>query len=249
MVKRSLDYIEQIIEIAKKLQEDFKDLYDTGRIDRILEILKIIRKFDRKQLSAIDHETGSRTLMKLCEQIHDLTEEALTDMEEKWNFDKAEEVINRIIELETHLAGLRRIAPSREAQKILSYSPNRALAKRILFRGVSEADYVKILNGHDLTAVLPNARINLVQHILDPTNNPNTQYISLTSNVNIARGFGRPIPVEAKKLKGHLLSPKDLDGRTGGDTRVKKLRKKNFEFILEPDRTSEAKIPAESVVL
>jgi len=245
------DYISQIIRIAKRVKKDFKDI-DKGRINNIIRLLERIKRFDLKQFSLIKKETGSRKLMKECEEVYNLTKEALKDINELYKFGKAEQVVDKIIRLETYISkdfeNQIRFLPSKALKKILSFSPRQAVSKGYLFRGLTVSEYDKFLNNQDIFAKDPNADISLLDHVL---NNPNeTQFISLTADVGRARHFGgkKVVAVKMTELKGNLLYPKDIERDTGGDTQVKKLLKKNSEFVLSPSKTSFACIPNEAIV-
>lgn len=246
------DYIKQIISIAKRVKKDFKEVYETGKTKHIVKLLKLIRKFDISQFYLIKKQTRSRKLMNECKEIYRLTEEALKDIEEKYALEKAEQVIDKIISLENYLAqdleSEIKFIPSKELNKILRYSPKEAVSKGYLFRGLSDSDFAKIMREQGIFAKNPNANVSLTQHILQQTGKENTQFISLTSDANRAKKFGRVIAVRMKRLRGQLLWPKDIEGLTKGETRVKRLRKKNVEFVLAPTRRSFACLPADAVV-
>ncbi len=250
--KTAKDYIEQIIRIAKVVNEDFPTVYETARIKNIRKLFLIIQRFNIKQFTAIKDETGSAKLMKAAEAISLAANEALKDIDNKYDFTKAESLVQRILELEAYIANNfeaeLRFAPSKELGKILRYSPQDAIAKGYLFRGLSDGDYQKVLKGVGIAAKKPDGRVSVLDHILNPANDPNTQYISLTADVDTARHFGRPVAVNTSKLKGHLMPPDEIRRATGQDTRVERLRKKNVEFLLAPTRTVAAEIPADAVV-
>ena len=250
--KTAKNYIEQIIRLAKAVKDDFPDVYETGKIKNIRSLLLIIKRFNIKQFSAIKEETGSANLMKAAEAIARAADEALLDIDNKYNFTKAETLVQNIIELEAYIANNfeteLRFAPSKELGKILRYSPQDAIAKGYLFRGLSDADYQKVLKGVGITAKKPDGVVSVLDHILNPSNDPNTQFISLTADVDTARHFGRPVAVNVAKVKGHLMPPDEIRRATGRDTRVEKLRRKNTEFLLAPTKTSVAEIPADAVV-
>ncbi len=250
--KSAKDYIEQIIRVARAVKDDFPTVYETGKIRNIRRLLLIIERFNVKQFKAIKEETGSTNLMKAAEGIALAANQALKDIDDQYNFTKAEMLVQKIIELEAYVANNfeaeLRFAPSKELGKILRYSPQDALAKGYLFRGLSDSDYQRVLHGTGITARKPNGTISVANHILDPTNNPDTQYISLTADVDVARHFGRPIAVTVAKLRGNLMSPDQIRRATAHDTRVERLRRKNTEFLLAPTRTTVAQIPANAVV-
>ena len=250
--KTAQTYIEQIIRVAKVVKDDFPDVYETGKIKNIRKLLLIIQRFNVKQFAAIKEETGSANLMKAAETISLAADEALKDIDNQYDFTKAEALVQKILELEAYIANNfeaeLRFAPSKELGKILKYSPQDAIAKGYLFRGLSDADYQKVLRGVGITAKKPRGAVSVANHILNPANDPNTQFISLTADVDVARHFGRPIAINIAMVKGHLMTPDEIRRETARDTRVERLRKKNTEFLLAPSRVSIALIPVDAVI-
>jgi len=252
-------YIKQIIKIALRVKHDFKDVYETGKTKNIVKLLELIKRFDIKQFYLIKEKTRSKRLMDECRVIYSLTDEAIRDVKETWTFDKAEQVVDKIISLEGYLKqDLNRqykFIPSKNFKRVLSFSPKQAEAKGILFRGLAQNDWERILRGQDIHAKVPQSHVPIINHILDPTNNPNTQFISLSSDPKTARRFvtGGIIAVERKKLKGHIVDKKEFElltrGSKGTDvSKAKVFLRKNSEFILSPTKKSFAIIPAESVI-
>ena len=246
-------YVEKIIKLAREIKLDLPAVYETGKSKNILNLLQAIKRFDVEEFQLIKKETGSKKLMDECLLIYKLADEAIKDVQEKYAFEKAEEVIDKIVGLEAFLIKEYeteiRFVPSKNLGKILGFSPREAIENGYLYRGVLQDDYRKIRRGLSIIARAPGGKVSLAEHILDQTNNPNTQYISLTADVYVARRFGKVIAVDVRKLKGHLFQPSDIERMTMQDTRVKKLRRKNTEFILGPSRVSPAIIPADAVVI
>ena len=255
--KRPEDYIKQTIWLAKRLKSEFREakgqiFVKKGAETKLLKFLNILKSFDAREFGIIKKETGSSMLLSECMQIYQSIEVAIDDVHEK-EYAKAAQLVGRIVALEELLLhGFKskvKFAPSSRISQILNYSPKEAASKGFLFRGVSELDYEKVAAGHDIIAVRPDAKIPLLKHVLDPTNNPDTQFISLTADSNIARHFGngRLIVLDMKKLDGNLLSPDDISNITN-DTQIMRLVRKNSEYILAPTKSGVARIPAQAVV-
>ncbi len=102
--KTAKDYIEQIIRLAKEVKLDLPTVYETGKIKNIRNVLIIIQRFNVKQFNLIREETRSTNLMRAAEAISEATQEALKDIDEKYSFEKAEQIIDKIIELEAYIA-------------------------------------------------------------------------------------------------------------------------------------------------
>jgi len=253
--KTAKDYIKQFVRLAKYMKKELSNVYDTANFARTHKILRKLRLLDKEQFYKIKEETHSKKLMDECEQIHSLVGEAISDIENKYKFDKAKEVVDRILSLEHFVSDeygeeLKEI-PSKELKKVLAYSPREAISHGVLYRGMNQHDYNTILKGDVVTAVNPQGHITLTQHILDDTNNPNTQFISLTADPKVARHFSstkKIIALRINKLNGALLREKDIKLKTGNNFDVLRLVRKNSEFILAPSRLSVAKIGPEAVI-
>lgn len=92
-----MDYIVQIIELAKKSKRHISE----GKIEVAKRLVKLILKFDRKEFKKIEEETSSKYLMDECRLIYSMAREALSDLE-KNKLAKVDEVLERIITLESH---------------------------------------------------------------------------------------------------------------------------------------------------
>ncbi len=95
--KTSMDYIVQIIELAKKSKRHICE----GKIEAAKRLIKLILKFDRKEFKKIEEETGSKYLMDECKVIYSMAREALSDLE-KNNLAEVDKVLEKIITLESH---------------------------------------------------------------------------------------------------------------------------------------------------
>lgn len=96
----SLDYILQVIRIAKMTKSEIEAAEKTGNTERIKKLLRIIKKFEISEFHRIEEETGSRTLMTQCEQIYRLINETTKDLDNHVDFEQAKQIIDRIISLE-----------------------------------------------------------------------------------------------------------------------------------------------------
>ena len=98
--KTPLDHISQIIRLAKKAKSEIEIAERTGKADKTRALLKIVRKFDIKELHKIEEETGSKVLVQKCIHIHDLINETIKDLDDFTDFEKAKQIIGEIIMLE-----------------------------------------------------------------------------------------------------------------------------------------------------
>lgn len=250
--KTAEEYILQAIRIAKLVKKELESVERTGETKNILNFFKVLQQVDIAQLQQIEHEIKSKKLLRECAEILGMVNAAIEDIENNYCFEIARQTIDKIIALESYLyADFEkeiRFIPSKELNKILNYSPKDAITHGYLFRGISAEDFDKILRGQDLHARVPDGKVSLLKHVLDPTNNQETQFISLTADSSVARGFGRVIAIRMNELKGQLMPPKEVITATGKDTRAARLIKKNTEFILAPSKDALACIPASAIV-
>ncbi len=245
------DTVQRIIDIASATQQRL--MKDPQNTRAILPLLKIIQKLDLEQFNLIKKEPGSERLMKEARDIYALSTQAIEDIEEYQSFEKS---INRIVAAEKllpeHLAEETPFLPSKLRKKVLRYSAKEAIRNRVLFRGLSEGDYDRIMHANQplfarIPSAPPNTRELVIKHIIDPTNN-DTPFISLTPDVKRAATFGKIIAVDMRKLKGEILAPENVRQLTAGDTRVLKFVKKNEEYLLAPAKNKLACIPPDAVI-
>ncbi len=241
------DYLDQILRTAQKAKAEC----EKGKVKNAIQLLKLIRQLDTKRFGLLKDATGSQKLVKESKEVYRLVDETL---QKEPDVNVISEVLDRIIYLENYFMDIMKeipFIPSEKLMRILELSPREAIHRGYLYRGLSDDEYKRIMRGGDLFAKDPNGNVTLIKHVFDPSNNPDTQFISLTADVNTARRFAEHnhiIVVDASKLKGALLSPKEIEQMTGRDTRVRRLVEKNFEFILAPTRKEKARIDVEALV-
>lgn len=98
--KTSLDYILQIIQLVKKAKSEIEIAERTGKADKTRVLLKIVKRFDIRELHKIEEETGSKILIQKCIHIHNLINETIKDLDDFTDFEKAKQIIGEIIMLE-----------------------------------------------------------------------------------------------------------------------------------------------------
>ena len=241
-----IDDIKLIITLARQIQND------TSEAPRLL---KIIKDLDLRQEYSLNQRKASVGLRRHCREIYLLSEKALQE-QKLGRAELLRTLLNKIINLENlildQMPSETFFVPSKILEKVLNYSPKEAVSRGFLFRGLSSEDYAKIMVGQDLFARNPKGKVDLIDHILDPTNNPDTPFISLTSDLASAQRFGHIVAVDIKKLRGHLYRPEEIEAILRRNSRIwsraKKLQKKNSEFLLGPTRYDVASIPVGAVV-
>ncbi len=250
--KTAEDYLLQAIRIAKLIKKDLESVDETGKTRNILNFFKALQQINIEQLRQAKLEIKSKKLIKECGEVLGMVTASIESIENRYSFEIARQTIDRIIALESYIyqdfEKEIKFIPSKELNKIINYSPKEAVSKGYIFRGVSDEDFDKIMRGQDIYARVPDGKVPLLRHVLDPTNNQETQFISLTADSSVARNFGRIIAIKINGLKGNLIPPKEVIARTHNETKAARLVKKNTEFILEPTRLNLACIPASAVV-
>lgn len=234
-------------------------------IDKFKRYLLLIRHIDLRELIEIKKKEYPPELAQNCQEILKKANILLRRIENKEAlFQEPRDFLKFVISLEQlvlkeseeieEIESGAQIKPSlSRLMKILKSNPNEAREKGFLFRGVSEEDYQKIKKGEILFAADPFGQATIVEHILDPTNNPHTPFISLTENPRIAERFGKIIVISKKGLQGHLFTPEEIDSILRHSSplwsRAKRLQRKNYEFILGPAKGIPAAIPRKAVIL
>ncbi|MBS3166235.1 hypothetical protein J4444_03880 [Candidatus Woesearchaeota archaeon] len=251
-----IDNLQQIITLAKSLREKIV----TGYVDteEVLAILELIKRVDLEQEYAAGKRDMPASIIRKTKIIFLLADRAYQEIISKHYVpDNVITILDKIVELEHEIQKdvvIIPIVPTSEIKRILSYSAREAYSRGFLFRGVSAEDYARVMLSESIFAADPNGHVNLLKHILDSTNNPRTQFISLTSDVSKAEHFGRVIIIRKDQLLGHLYTPVEIEAILRKETRgtewskAKKLQLKNTEFILGPSRSEVARIPASAVI-
>ncbi len=253
-----LDDVKKIIFLARKAET----LDYPREIDKFRKFLLLIRQLDIRQMYDIRKEEYPPELAITCQKILKMANVILRRIESREvQFQELQDFLQAVISLEQLVLKEGReieerayIKPSLGGlAKILKYDPAEARKKGILYRGVSEEDFQKVMSGETLYAADPFGETTLVEHILDPTNNSQTPFISLTENFQIAERFGKVIALSRKGLQGHLFTPTEIDGILRRSStlwlKAKRLQRKNYEFILGPAKDMPAAIPREAVLL
>ncbi len=244
-----LEQLEQIISYARAICE----LIKTQKGIQIKEIIPLLEKIiavDLEQLAKTSNfsEKGKKIVLTLHAIISDLSKKIW-----KAKISEIEDSLNRIIFLEERIAQeIPFVIPSSILKKVLNYTPAKAREKGFLFRGLSETDYQKVVQGESIFSALPNGEVSIEDHILDPTNNPKTQFISLTADASTAKKFGKVIAINVKRIRGRIIPPEEIESilrRTSSRwNQAKKLQKKNTEFLLGPTKRELAEIPASAIL-
>jgi|GEM_PF-6618074 len=99
MPRSPLYYLFRVINLAKKIQPEIQKAKKTGKAPNTRRLLKRIETFELREILLLKQLTGSEKLAEEAGIIYNLTKEALKDIKEK-KFDKAEEIVKRIIQLE-----------------------------------------------------------------------------------------------------------------------------------------------------
>lgn len=99
MPRSPLYYLFRVINLAKKVQPEIQKARKTGKAPNTVRLLKRIETFELREILLLKKLTGSEKLAEEAGIIYNLTKEALKDIQEK-KFDKAEEIVKRIIQLE-----------------------------------------------------------------------------------------------------------------------------------------------------
>lgn len=253
-----LDDVNRIIILARTAEK-----LDYHRdIDKFKRYLLLIRQIDLWELVEIKKKEYPPELAPNCQKILKKANILLRRIESKEvQFEELQDFLKFVISLE-QLAlkkseEIESGAPVKlslnQLMKLLKSNPNVAREKGFLFRGVSEEDHQKIKKGEILFAADPFGQATIVEHILDPTNNPHTPFISLTENPRTAERFGKIIAISKKELQGHLFTPEEIDSILRHSSplwsRAKRLQQKNYEFILGPAKGIPAAIPHKAVIL
>lgn len=94
--KTSIDYINSIINIAKKLKKRIEKADFKGSV----KLLKMISKLEKSELKSIEKETGSKELMEKCIELIKISKEAISDFENGWDYQKVSKVVEELTGLE-----------------------------------------------------------------------------------------------------------------------------------------------------
>lgn len=251
-----IDDLRLIIRLARKLQLKLQsgEYGDDGHKVEILRLLEIIQNLDLKQQYSIQRKELPPQLVGKCKLVYALASRAIREIQGKNYIPEnlvamVEHIINLEQEISTDL-----ILPTKVIRKILNYSPAEAISHGILFRGISDQDYQKVLIGEPLFAPHPPGTLTITEHILDPAKAPSSQYISLTTDVKTAEHFGKVIIIQREFIRGHLFTPAEIEAdlkRRAGNfkwTAPLRLQRKNSEFLLGPSRMEVARILPEAVI-
>ena len=249
-----IDELRLIIRIARGLQFKLQKRELDEETDEIIRLLELIRNLDLKQQYSLDRKELSPDLIKRCKLIYALGTRALHEVQEK-NYIPANIVgiLERIISLEEEISTTL-ILPTKNLRQLLRYSPTEAIAHGVIFRGVSQTDYEKVMKGEYLFAPNPHGPITITEHILDPIKARDSPFISLTTDIKTAERFGKVLVIDINLLRGHLFTPAEIEAdlkRRAGKikwTNPLRLQRKNSEFLLGPSGTVVASISPESII-
>ena len=96
-MSRAINIISQIIFLAKKAKKQIKKRkYSSAK-----RLIRIILKFEKRELAYVRKESGSDKLYEGCLSILSDTEEAFEDLE-RFDVEKAESILDKVIDLERH---------------------------------------------------------------------------------------------------------------------------------------------------
>ncbi|MBI5066550.1 hypothetical protein HZA97_10060 [Candidatus Woesearchaeota archaeon] len=248
------DYVEQIIALAKQAKTEIEKAENGEKysLEVIDGLLVTIEQFSDEEIEQARKDVSTVSLLEKCKSVKELAKQAKKDIDADYNFEKAKQLTDQILILESQIleAPQIRYIPSKQLGKILKYSPKEALDKGILFRGVNQLIYKKLMNGEPLTARNPDAEPtseSLLKHIMGHGSS-NSPFISLTTDVIAAKSFGQVIVIKKDALRGHLMGADEIERKIGGETIAKRFMKKNTEFILAPTKKEKAMIPVEAIM-
>lgn len=252
--KELKEYVEQIIALAKQAKTEIEKAEEGKKysLEVIDGLLATIDQFSEEEMARASKDPDTISLVEKFESVKELAKQARKDFDENYDFKNAKQLVDQIIILENQSlepAKIRYI-PSKILGKMLNYSPKEAFDNGIFYRGIKDSIYNKIMSGEDLVARNPDAEPSpkvLLSHI-SGHGSFNSPFISLTTDVNAAKTFGRVIVIKKNALKGYLMDADEIERRIKGETAAKRFVKKNTEFILAPTKKEKAMIPAEAIV-
>ncbi len=252
--KKLGEYVEQIIDLAKRAKLEIEKAENGKKYNlKIVDgLLSTIEQFSGEEIVSASKDPNTVSLVKKFESVRELAKQAKKDVAENYDFKNAKQLVDQIIILENQsLEPVKiRYIPSKILGKMLNYSPKEAFDNGIFYRGIKDSIYDKIMGGEDLVARNPDAEPSpkvLLSHIRGH-GSFDSPFISLTTDVNAAKTFGRVIVIRRNALKGYLMDADEIERKIKGETAAKRFVKKNTEFILAPTKKEKAMIPAEAIV-
>lgn len=225
-----------VILSAKKLKEE-----GLSR-SKALAFLDLIQEKVLAQ-EAVVRQVGKTALVKEGEIIFSLAQEARDRLQKGDRH--IEQILDQIVSLEEHFG-----SETADLYQLRHYTPSDALAKKVLFRGITMWQEDQIQRGEPLFAEEPAGKTSLAEHILSKEGGP---FISLTADQKTAKHFGgKVIAVRMDRLIGHLYRPEEIEAILRNThkewSKAKKLQRKNVEFILGPTKQTAACIPINAII-
>ena len=251
-----IDDIKRVIAFARGIQVKLRNTELWDNQEEILRFLKIIKDIDLDEQYTMKRKNLPKDLMRKVKLVYRLANRAINEIEDH-NYvpENVIAILEEIIALEEEISSdVSVLLPTLRIKEIIRFSPAETLSRGLFYRGVSVSDCDKLNAGESIYAPNPRGEITITEHIFDSSKSSDSQFISLTTDVNVAKHFGRLMVLKKDMLIGHLYNPADIErdlkrhGKKVKWTKALRLQRKNSEFLLGPKGSQVATIMPEAVI-